>query len=84
MGLYSGGLIIARMTARLIWGAYFQVSVYLGWLIIGILQYKFYLDIMLCISVWLSRHLTNKFMSRYLKRVLSQGFCCDQVHNTIP
>ena len=43
MGLYSGGLIIGRIFASEIWGAYFREGLFSGGggggLIIGILQY---------------------------------------------
>ena len=39
MGLYLGGLIIGRIFASEIWGAYFREGLYLGGLIIGILRY---------------------------------------------
>ena len=39
MGLYSGGLIIARIFASEIWGAYFWEGLFLEGLIIGILGY---------------------------------------------
>ena len=39
MGLYSGGLIIERIFASEIWGAYFQEGLFLRGLIIGSLQY---------------------------------------------
>ena len=39
MGLYSGGLIIGRIFASGIWGSYFREGLFLGELIIGILQY---------------------------------------------
>ena len=41
MGLYTGGLIIGRIFASEIWGAYFREGLYLGGggLIIGILRY---------------------------------------------
>ena len=40
MGLYSGGLIIGRIFASEIWGAYFREGLFWGGgLIIGILQY---------------------------------------------
>ena len=39
MGLYSGGLIIGRIFASGIWGAYFREGLFLGELIIGILRY---------------------------------------------
>ena len=39
MGLFSGGLIIGRIFASEIWGAYFQEGLFLGWLIIRILRY---------------------------------------------
>ena len=62
MGLYSGGLIIGRIFASEIWGAYFREGlsfIYLfiyfffwggggGGLIIGILRYVFWLD---CVPV---------------------------------
>ena len=35
MGLYSGGLIIGRIFASEIWGAYFREGLFLGGLIIG-------------------------------------------------
>ena len=38
-GLFSGGLIIRRIFMSEIWGAYFRESLFLGWLIIGILWY---------------------------------------------
>ena len=41
MGLYSGGLIIGRIFAFEIWGAYFQEGLFLEGLIIGILHYDF-------------------------------------------
>ena len=40
MGLYLGGLIIRRIVASEIWGAYFQEGLFLGRLIIGILRYS--------------------------------------------
>ena len=39
MGLYSEGLIIRRIFASGIWGAYFREGLFLGELIIGILRY---------------------------------------------
>ena len=39
MGLYSGGLTIGRICVSEIWGAYFREGLFLGGLIIGILQY---------------------------------------------
>ena len=42
MGLYSGGLIIGRIFASEIWGAYFREGFFFlggGGLIIGILRY---------------------------------------------
>ena len=39
MGLYSGGLIIGRIFASEIWGAYFREGLFLGGLIIGILRF---------------------------------------------
>ena len=39
MGLYSRGLIIGRIFASVIWGAYFREGLSLGGLIIGILRY---------------------------------------------
>ena len=39
MGLYSGGLIIGRIFASEIWGAYFREGLFFGGLIIGILRY---------------------------------------------
>ena len=39
MGLRSGGLIIGRVFASEIWGPYFQKGLFLGGLIIRILQY---------------------------------------------
>ena len=38
MGLYSGGLIIRRIFASEIWGAYFREGLFLGELIIAILR----------------------------------------------
>ena len=38
MGLYSGGLIIGKIFASEIWGAYFREGLFLGGLIIGILR----------------------------------------------
>ena len=38
MGLYLGGLIIGRIFASEIWGAYFREGLFLGGLIIGILR----------------------------------------------
>ena len=40
MGLYSGGLIIGRIFASEIWGAYFREGLFLEGLIIGILRCK--------------------------------------------
>ena len=57
MGLYSGGLIIGRIFASEIWGAYFQEGLFFifyffffwgGGFIIEILQYVFWLD---CVPV---------------------------------
>ena len=39
MGLHSGGLIIGRIFASEIWGAYFREGLFLEGLIIGILRY---------------------------------------------
>ena len=39
MGLYLRGLIIGRIFASEIWGAYFQEALFLGELIIGILRH---------------------------------------------
>ena len=39
MGLYTGGLIIGRILASEIWGAYFREDLFLAGLIIGILRY---------------------------------------------
>ena len=39
MGLYSGGLIVGRISAFEIWGAYFREGLFLGELIMGILRY---------------------------------------------
>ena len=39
MGLYLGGLIIGRIFASEIWGAYFREALFFGGLIIGILRY---------------------------------------------
>ena len=39
MGLYLGGLIIGRIFVSEIWGAYFLEGLFLGGLIIRILQY---------------------------------------------
>ena len=44
MGLYSGGLIIGRICASEIWGAYFREGLFLGGLIIRILQYIIWPD----------------------------------------
>ena len=43
MGLYSGGLIIGRIFASEIWGAYFREGFFFGRgeLIMGILRYFF-------------------------------------------
>ena len=41
MGLYSVGLIVGRIFASEIWGAYCRESLFLGGLIIGILRYMF-------------------------------------------
>ena len=41
MGLCSGGLIIGRIFASEIWGAYFQEGLFLGGLITGILRYYY-------------------------------------------
>ena len=40
MGIYSGGLIIGRIFASEIWGAYFREGLSWGELIIGILRYS--------------------------------------------
>ena len=42
MALYSGGLIIRRLFASEIWGAYFREGLFLVGLIIGILRYTFF------------------------------------------
>ena len=39
MGLYLGGLIVGRIFASEIWGAYSREGLFLGGLIIGILLY---------------------------------------------
>ena len=41
MGLYSGRLIIGKIFASEFWGAYFEEDLFLGGLIIGILQFYF-------------------------------------------
>ena len=51
MGLYSRGLIIGRIFASEILGAYFREGLFFGELIIGILRYIVFPDVQILDSV---------------------------------
>ena len=59
MGLYSGGLIIGRIFASEIWGAYFREGFFLGG---GSLLWEFY-GISLC-SYYLINSIQRLFISK--------------------
>ena len=65
MGLYSGGLIIGRIFASKIWGAYFRQGVFLGELIIGIFRTLRYLTLRYA-SPELNTSLPQLFMTAHI------------------
>ena len=71
MGLYSGGLIIRKIFASEIWGAYFWEGLFLGELIIAILGYvkivqPSFLGFVIEGSIWLKfQVISEEYVSNY-------------------
>ena len=87
MGLYSGGLIIGRIFASEIWGAYFPEGLFFIYFFIYLFIYIY---IFICLFIYLFYFIFFFWgggiiigILRYVKRALGGGGCCFVVNTLL-